>query len=76
MSSASWVAHELGIEGHQRIARLHPLALDDVDLGDAAAVRVVDELDPADRLDLALRLHDLLDLGQRRPAEQAGERRR
>ena len=75
MSSASWVRTSSGSNVTERIAGLHPLALDHVDLGDAAAVRVVDDLDPADRLDLAVRLHHLLDLGQRRPGEQAGERR-
>jgi len=40
---------QLGIEGHQRVAGLHALALDHVDLGDAAAVpntRTPGQLDP------------------------------
>ena len=67
---------QLRIEGHQRLAGHDPLALDHVHLGDPAAVRMVDDLDPAGRLDLAIRLHHLVDLGQRRPTEQAAEHAR
>ena len=76
VSSASLVVHLLGIEAHERRAGGDLLALDHVDLGDAPAVRMIDHLDPIGRLDLALGAHHLLDLGQRRPREQAAEHQR
>jgi hypothetical protein len=64
---------QLRVERDQGIPRLHPLPVLDVDGGDAAAVRVVDHLDPAGRLDPAGCPDHLLDLGDRRPGDQAAQ---
>ena len=52
---------------------LDPLPLADVDRGDPAAMRVVDQLDPARRLDGARRLDDFVDLCPGEPAEERQE---
>ena len=63
------VEPDQGLSGHDTLALTHE------DLGDPAAARMIDHLDPPRRLDLSGRPHHLVDPGPGRPADERHDQR-